>query len=232
MDPESEVEGLARNLAETKVRSLMNPHIKFEPLPGEIEFERKLLLDPTRRIAGVLYDGYKLQDLFLELLPKNELSMDYVHIVFTNRLFGTFDESDGRYHAHVSLYGLPSLVSTVGIVEAPAKPKEFYSLRQQYLALGDQVAVEKLKERFRGRFIDYDDPRLTEVLKGYVMQAMFYHLFGNPFCSDKRCRLWNARWQEEVIGAQLSEPEFCERHSKVLERMKRHRDRRTVLTAK
>jgi hypothetical protein len=55
-------------------------------------------------------------------------------------------------------------------------------------------------------------------MKGYVMQALFYHLTLDPFCSDKRCRLYNAHWQEEVLEAQLEEPEFCERHAKMLER--------------
>jgi hypothetical protein len=58
-------------------------------------------------------------------------------------------------------------------------------------------------------------------MKGYVMQALFYHLTLDPFCSDKRCRLYNAHWQEEVLEAQLSQPELCEQHSEMLEKLKR-----------
>ncbi|MFN4133889.1 MAG: DUF6775 family putative metallopeptidase, partial [Candidatus Hadarchaeales archaeon] len=116
--------------------------------------------------------------------------------------------------------GWPSLISTTGIVEAPAKPKDFYRLKQVYAASG--VPVDELKEKFSGRFMDYDDARLTEVMKGYCMQALFYHLFGEPFCDQPTCRLYNAHWQEEVITAQLG-GNLCERHSKMLEDFRKGR---------
>ena len=212
-----ETQDLARRMAGTKVRDLANPNVQFEPLPGEVEFERKLLRDSGLRIVGLLYDGFKLQAVLRELIPEEEFDIGHAHIAFTSRLFGTFDEGDRRYHARVGIYGFPSMISTTGIVEAPARPKEFYVLKQRYAALGGTDAqMEELKEKFRGRFIDYDDERLTEVMKGYAMQAVFYHLKLDPFCSDKRCRLWNAHWQEEVLEAQLSRPELCERHEREL----------------
>ena len=220
---EDEANILARKLAETKVRDLTNPEARLEPLPGEIEFERKFLLDTSLRLTGVLYDGFRLQAVLQELLPADEFSVEHAHVAFTNRLFGTFDEGDRRYHARVSVYGFPSIISTTGIVEAPAKPREFYLLKQQYAALGmADVPLEVLKEKFRGRFIDYDDERLTEVMKGYAMQAIFYHLTYDPFCEVKTCRLFNGHWQEEVILAQLGpkEHEFCERHSAILEKLR------------
>ncbi|NOZ77355.1 MAG: hypothetical protein GXO65_06795 [Euryarchaeota archaeon] len=106
-----------------------------------------------------------------------------------------------------------------GLVEAPAKPKEFY-LEKQFHATGDAAGLEALKEKYRGRFLDYGDPRTTEVVKGYVMQAVFYQLTGEAFCPEKRCRLYNAHWQEEVL-AQLSEPEFCPAHRRRLEALAR-----------
>jgi hypothetical protein len=216
---EDGVNVLARKLAETKVHDLTNPDARFEPLPGEIEFERKLLRDPSLRITGVLYDGFRLHLVLQGLLPKEEFSIEHVHVIFTNRLFGTFDEGDRRYHARVSIYGFPSIISTTGIVEAPAKPREFYLLKQQYAALAGDVPLEALKEKFKGRFIDYDDERLTEVMKGYVMQAIFYHVFGDPFCGKISCRLYNSHWQEEVIESQLGarEKEFCDHHQEMLE---------------
>lgn len=75
-----------------------------------------------------------------------------------------------------------------------------------------------LKPELRGRFIEHDDERLTEVMKGYVAQTLFYHLFGESFCEDGDCRLYNAHWQEEVIRAQLGgRYEFCPRHRRMLE---------------
>lgn len=220
--PPNALDELARNIASTKIRDLTKPWSAAEPLPGEIEFERKLLLDPGLRLVGILYDGFRLQTIARELLPFGELALGHVHIVFTNRLFGTWGEGDRRYHIRVSVYGFPSLISTTGIVEGPAKPKEYYTLKHRYLALGSPIDLEELKEDFRGRFIDYDDERMTEVMKGYVMQALFYHLTFDPFCGVKTCRLFNAHWQEEVILAQLGPKgsEFCERHAAILEELK------------
>ena len=157
-------------------------------------------------------------------MPPDELDMGHAHVVFTNRLFGTWDEGDRRYHARVSIYGFPSLISTTGIVEAPAKPKEYYALKQGYAALGVPVPLEELREKFRGEFIDYDDERLTEVMKGYVMQALFYHLFQEPFCDKITCKLYNSHWQEEVIKSQLEcrEKEFCDRHHEALNKLRQN----------
>ncbi len=186
-----------------------------EPLYGEIEYEKRRILGKTRAF-GILYDGLELQRLFWELISREERSLEFVHIFFTNRLFATWDEHDRRYHARVSVYGIPSIISTTGVVEAPAKPREYYLLKQQYEML--RKGLLELKDGFKGRFIDYEDERLTEVMKGYAMQAVFYSLIGDPFCEDKGCRLYNAHWQEELIFAQLgSEYEFCPRHSGLIE---------------
>ncbi|MFN3550645.1 MAG: DUF6775 family putative metallopeptidase, partial [Endomicrobiia bacterium] len=112
------------------------------------------------------------------------------------------------------IYSFPSIISTTGIVEAPAKPKEFYLKKR----LGFDIYT--LKEEFKNRFIDYNDPRMTEVMKGYVLQAIFFHMTGNPFCEDKNCRLYNAHWQQEVIQAQLNtKNEFCDKHKKIIEQI-------------
>jgi hypothetical protein len=141
--PRAEV--LARKLAETKVRDVMNPTVYLKPLPSEIEFERRLLENPSLKLSGILYDGFQLQRVARELLPSEELNFDHAHIVFTNRLFATFEATDRRYHARVSIYGFPSLISTTGIVEAPAKPKEFYELKRRYAALGE-TQLEELRD--------------------------------------------------------------------------------------
>lgn len=222
-------EELARALAGARIRDPMRKYTPLEPLLGEINLERKLLLNPELRISGILYDGLFLKDLALQLTPEEERDLWHLHIVFTNRLFGTWDDADVRYHARVSIYGFPSLISTTGIVEAPAKPREFYTLKRSYSSIGAPVPYEELKERFRGRFIDYDDERLTEVMKGYVMQAVFYHVFGEPFCEKITCKLFNSHWQEEVIKSQLEprEDEFCVRHYEMLGRIRQTINRST-----
>jgi len=205
----------ARKLASIKIQDVQRRVVpENNLLYGEIQFEKRRILGETRGF-GVLYDGFHLQRIFSELIQHNERDLGFVHIFLTNRLFATWDENDKRYHLRTSVYGICSIISTTGLVEAPARPKEYYLLKNQYETLGRNPL--ELKDRFKGRFIDYDDERLTEVVKGYVMQAVFYALTGNPFCDDKGCRLYNAHWQEELIFAQLeSEYEFCQRHSELL----------------
>ena len=207
---EERIDFLAKELAHLKIRGI-NEREFLEPLPAEVEYEKRKLLNPELKAFGILYEGFKLAALFGRLVPKGELSLECCHIAFTNQLFGTWDQNNHRYHARVSIYSFPSLISTVGLVEAPAKPKEFYLRRQ----LGSDPTI--LKEEFKGRFIDYEDPRLTEVTKGYLLQALFFHMTGDPFCKDEGCRLYNAHWQEGVIHAQLETPhELCKKHQAIL----------------
>ena len=205
-------EALAERIASARVRRLDRPPETAEPLYGEVQFELRHLEDPEGKAAGILYDAHRLAAVYRELLPAEERSLRIVHVIFTSRIFGTFDE-DGRYHARVNLCGFPSLVSTSGIVEAPARPKEYYGVKARVsMALGS-VPFEAVKEPFRGRFIDYDDARLTAVLKGYVLQCLFYHIAGEAFCGDRACRLFNAHWQSEVIAAQIDSGGLCQRHA-------------------
>jgi len=209
------VSDYAKKIASTKIQEVNRKVLSGqEPLYAEIEYEKRRILGKTKAF-GVLYDGFLLQSIFREIKPRVELSLEFIHIIFTNRLFATWDESNKKYHLRTSIYGIPCLVSATGIVEAPAKPKEYYLLKQQYERLGQDLS--KLEDKFRGSFIDYGDKRLTEVAKGYVMQAVFYSLTGDPFCEDKGCRLYNAHWQEELIFAQLKAGyEFCQWHTKLL----------------
>ena len=210
----------ARKLASIKVQDASRKIAsEQEPLYGEIEYEKRRILGKTRSF-GILYDGFHLHKILREIVLREERSLEFIHILFTSRLFATWDEGDKRYHLRTSVYGIPSIISTTGLIEAPAKPREYYLLKQQYERLGKDVT--ELKDRFKGRFIDYEDKLLTEVVKGYAMQAVFYSLTGDPFCEDKGCRLYNAHWQEELIFAHLeSEYEFCRRHEKILDDLHR-----------
>ena len=212
-----DIDEFSKRLAQCKVRDLSNSEFEMDLLSGEIRYEKKLIEHPDGKLSGILYDGGRLDVAFQSLIPQEELDFNNVHIIFTNRLFGTFDEKDSRYHARVIICGYPSIISTTGIVEAPAKSKEFYYLKQKYLMLGMEIPHEVIKEKFQGNFIEYDDPRLTEIMKGYVMQSVFYHLIYEPFCEEKNCRLYNAHSQKEVINAQLRDPEFCRKHEKILQ---------------
>lgn len=205
-------EELAQKIACTKVRDVSKPFESFDPLLGEVRYEEKLIDRPDKRVSGILYDALRLQLILRDMIPPNELNLKVIHILFTPRLFGTFDDSDRRYHARVILCGYPSLISTSGIVVAPAKPREFYIARQKVRALGRDVPAEVLEEQIKGRFLDYDDSRLTEVMKGYAVQALMYSITSEPFCKDSDCRLYNSHWQEEMLASQLGKKEFCDEH--------------------
>jgi hypothetical protein len=199
---------LAESLCRIRV---LNPTATVDPwarrlLKPEVEYESRLLRGAVGPAAGVLYDGHELQRLAAGQLPRTERRLDAVHIWFTERSVATWDEADCRYHARVSVYGLPSIVSTAGMVQAPARERPHYLARR--LGLDPKGAGAHPP----AGFLDYQDPRTTEVAKGYAMQAVFYALSGEPFCADPHCRLFNAHWQQEMLVAQLEGGDYCARH--------------------
>lgn len=210
------IDKVAEKLVSARITNLNQERQNTQPLPIEIEYEKNNLLNPVKRKIGILYNGFSFQEVCRGIIPKEELSLGHSQIIFTNQLLATYDENDRRYHLRTSIYGIPNLISTSGIVEAPAKPKEYYHLKN----LGE-MATEEWKRKNRDKFIDYNDKRLSEVLKGYLMQAIFYSLTGEPFCKQKNCRLYNAHWQEELIEAQLNKKkEFCNPHQKILDSLR------------
>ena len=218
------VDSLAEKLAGIRVLDYSKQKLNPDPLYGEIDYERRKIINPDTKSIGVFYDGFELQNIFYSIIGKDERSFSHIHVVFTNQLIATWEDDDSRYHARSSVYGFPSIISTAGIVEAPAKPREFYLMKQQYGMMGmDDLAIAEFKRKFEGRFIDYNDPHMTEVCKGYAAQALFFHITGEPFCEDKGCRLFNAHWQEELIYSQLESPyEFCKAHTDMLKKIIRN----------
>ncbi|MEE8374477.1 MAG: DUF6775 family putative metallopeptidase, partial [Dehalococcoidia bacterium] len=104
----------AQDFASAKVRNLSKELDDFQPLPGEIAYEHRRISDPDNKAWGILYDGYVVMGILRQLIPPAERNLSHVHLVFTNQLFGTWDENDRRYHARVSVYGFPSVISTAG----------------------------------------------------------------------------------------------------------------------
>jgi hypothetical protein len=205
---------LAEKFAGIKVIDPRHRNRTSQPLPGEVEYEERRLVKTSRQPWGILYDGEKLQEIYNALLPQVERGAHALHIVLTNQLFGTWGHDDVRFHARTSIYSMPGIISSTGLVEAPAKSRTYYVTRQ----LG--VSHDLLEKHLQGQFLTHDDSRLTEVIKGYIMQAVFYSLDGNPFCEDPNCRLYNAHWQHELIHAQLNAPyEFCHEHTARLKSM-------------
>jgi len=216
---EATLQRLAVGFAKARVHDPHQPITDREPLYGEIAYERRRLT--TRGEAkGVVYDGFAVQSLLATLFDRTELNRHRLPLIFTNQLLATFDESDRRYHLRTVLLGYPAIVSTTGLVEAPAKPREFYLAREQLRAMGLNAVSPALAAELRDRCLLPNDERLTEVAKGYALQALFYALFGEAFCDDKDCRLYNAHWQEEMLHAQLDGAyDLCPRHEALIRAM-------------
>jgi len=209
-------QALARRLAEAKVTDPGRPWQAREPLPFEVEYEGRRLAARNRGAFGIMYEGLLMQRALAGLLPGGEKSRRQVQVVLTNRLLGTWEADDRRYHLRTVVLGQPALVSTSGLVEAPARPREFYLAKR---VLGnvssDSAAYLRLKEVFAGRCLDHDDPRLGVVARGYALAAVIYQLTGEGFCADPGCMLYNAHWQEEMLAAQLG-GRLCPRHEETL----------------
>lgn len=218
--PRDKADHAAREMAAARVFNTRMPYARHEPSAEDAELEKTILSDPGRRYLEHIYDGFEAQKILEALIPAEENSLDHVHIAFTNRLLCTYSWDDLRYHYRTIICGYPSIICTSGIVEAPAKPREFYLLYNYYASMG-MASVEELKKKFEGRFIDYDDPRLTEVVKGFVLQAVFYYLVGDPFCEKKDCRLLNAHWQEDMIESQLKHGRLCDEHLNTIRKLGR-----------
>ncbi|HLG37586.1 MAG TPA: DUF6775 family putative metallopeptidase [Nitrososphaera sp.] len=166
-----------------------------------------------------LYDGFVLQGIFAGMIPAAEAN--HIHIIITNLLTCTFSEEDWRYHGRAVICGSPSIISTTGIVEAPAKPRGFYLAQQ-----GNLAEVGNLKKRFAGRFIDYGEGRVTAAATVYVLQALFFFITsGEPFCRNKKCSLYNAHWQEELIEI-VEKGRLCSRHSQMANKFNKGSARR------
>jgi hypothetical protein len=210
-DDDNDGEDLARSFAEARVVSPYDRETGNAML-GIVRYEERALDDPERA-GGVVYDGHAVRDALNGRLPDRERSLDDLHVALLDRVLGTWG-GDGRWHKRVTVLGQPALVSVPGLYEAPAKPEAYYREKQKHALLsGDAPPREVLETEVEGTFLIEDDPRTTDALKGYVLQAVHAVETGEAFCEDERCRLYNAHRQERLVRAQLREPAFCPTHA-------------------
>ncbi len=204
-----------KNIGFTKITQFIKHHF------GKITVRLIKLKKEIVQTRGLLLDSISTEKIFDALGYAK--AQGACHVIITGKLFATFDE-DKKMHIRAAIFGFPSVISTSGIVEGPAKPKEYYLFKQKYSQLGIwEIEEAKIKKKFKGRFIDYEDKRITEVLKGYVAQALFFYITQEPFCKQKSCRLYNSHWQEGLIYSQITSGEFCSRHKSILQKLKKRR---------
>jgi hypothetical protein len=207
----------AYNLASSRIFNHFIPFEKHTPTEEEIIFEEESFGNNSNSNI-VLYDGFELQKIVQNMIPDEELSSGMFHLVFTTRLGCTYDYEDYRYHGRAVICSNPSVISTTGIIEAPAKPREYYLAMHQTISQG--LNLDSLREQFKGKFLEYHDKSFGQVVRGYALQAIYYYGTGEPFCDSKQCVLYNAHWQEDLIYSQIQSGKLCEHHQKILKSIK------------
>ncbi|WP_436343206.1 DUF7001 family protein [Natronorubrum sp. FCH18a] len=209
-------DALAEQFAQARVSSPYDRSTGNTML-GIVRYEERALENPERE-GGVLYDGLQVQRALNSALPTDERGLETLHVPVLDRAIGTWGDHDGRWHKRVNVLGQPALVSVPGLYEAPAKPEEYYKEKQRHAMLsGDTPPREVLENQVEGDFLIEDDPRTTDALCGYVLQAYHYLETGESFCDREVCRLYNAHYHEELIDAQLRDPQFCTAHARLYE---------------
>lgn len=198
------VTALCEQLERVEVDNLVRPQDR-DRLPA---------LPPAERGLDVVYEDVGLQAVLRLLIPEEETRLSHLHLVFTANFLGDWREDESYLRVRAAVLGLPNIISASGLVEALRLPKQYHFLRQQLAVLGIEEDVE---ETFADQTIGYGDPRLNEICKGYVMQAIMYRLSGETGCDDPACRLHLHGTHAGALRAQAVEKAgLCERHQEVV----------------
>lgn len=209
-------EKIFEKIATTRIFNLKKQFKKHVPTIDDIQIEKENK-DRSEKESTILYDGFELQNTVTEFIPINENTDDILHVVFTNKLTCTFDEGDFRYHARALIGSNPAIISITGIIEAPAKPKQYYL---DLMTSFSKESIEEVKKKFNGKFLEYHDSRLHEIVEGYLLQSIIYYETGESFCDNKECRLFNAHWQKDLFYTQLENKKFCKKHLEIINRFR------------
>jgi len=204
----------ALNIAECKIFNLRKDFEKHKPTQEEILFEESNIRDTSNTENIIMYDGFQLQKILTKMIPETENAEKNFHVIFTNKLTCTYDYNDFRYHARALIGTNPSIISTTGIIEAPAKPRKYYLDLMTNFTQGTNV--DTIKQKYKETYLEYNDSRLSKIVQGYLLQAIFYYETGDPFCDNLECRLFNAHWQKDLLHSQLEVGKLCEKHQRIL----------------
>lgn len=212
---------ISHDLATSRIFDTRKPFEKHNPTPEEVRFEEESFAN-NKETNIVMYDGFEFQKIITNLILDDELDFDKFHLVCTNKLTCTFDFNDYRYHGRAVICSNPAIISTTGMVEAPAKPREYYLSLLTNMAQG--LNIELIKNQFKGTYLEYHDWKLNGVIKGYALQALFYYITGDAFCDLKECRLYNAHWQSELLYSQIQVGKLCNKHQQILDQIVSNRE--------
>lgn len=204
-EEQDEVVGaLCQQLQAVEVNDLVRPQDR-DKLPE---------VPPEERGLDVVYEGVPLQAVMRLLIPDEETRLSRLHLMFTANFLGDWRDDESYLRVRAAVLGLPNIISTSGLIEGLQLPKQYHFLRQQLAILGVDEDVE---DSFADQTLGYGDPRLNEVCKGYIMQAILYRLNGETGCDDPACRLHVHTTHAGALRAQAVEkPGLCERHREVV----------------
>jgi hypothetical protein len=206
---------VAHDIAATRIYNYRQEFQAHEPTEEEIQFEMDSFADSSKTENIVLYDGFEFHKIVSGLISKEEATLDVFHMIITSKLTCTFDDSDFRYHGRALIGANPAIISTTGIIEAPAKPREYYMEMMANYGMG--LNIDSIKQKYKGQYLEYHDSRLDTIIQGYALQAVFYLIIGEPFCEFLDCRLNNAHWQRDLLYSQLEFGKLCPKHQKAIE---------------
>ena len=219
---EKDIEKISR----CSVFDTTSPFKKHTPNKQEIDFEKNVckdtkLMENTIKVEDaeriedvVMYDGFQIQNAISTTISQDYLIQNNLHIVFTNKLTCTYDNLDHRYHGRTVICSNPAIISTTGMIEAPAKSREYYLEAMKCKVQG--LDIKSVKKNHSGEFLDYHDQRLSKIAEGCLLQAIFYYITGDAFCDSLDCRLNNAHWQKDLIYSQIKISKLCKKHQKML----------------
>lgn len=129
-----------------------------------------------------LYDGFRLQEVYFNCIkPK----FKECHIVFTERIVATFDDTDKRYHSRVVVLGYPCIISIKGLTKALALYKDYYNIKN---------IMPEVGERIKEDIYNLVNKNLFKFLLKYVIQCIFYIFFDEGFCNYSFCLHFNNHW--------------------------------------
>ncbi len=222
--PENAHERFAQTCASLRIKEFRKKRNFYKNLPQKFIEEEMQFVQGNQPMelkddASNVYEGFLLAKFFRSFVPIEK--QNDLHLIITSRLPLTWDDVDFRYHGRTFVCEQPlALISTTGLVEAPAKPKEYYLYEMAIQRMKETSALTGnaplVEEKSNLNFLTYDDMRMKECLRGVVLQAVFFLALLEPFCGDKTCRLYNAHWQEEMLEAQ-TRGKLCARHKNLLE---------------
>ena len=203
------------------------PFKAYQPDKQKRDFEKKVcrdtkLMEKTTMVENaeriedvVMYDAFKIQNIIYDTVRESDPNLDNLHIIFTNKLICTYDTTDNRYHGRTVICSNPAIISTTGMIEAPARPREYYFEVMRCKMQG--LSIQDAKKNYNQKFLDYHDKRLSKIAEGYLLQAIFYYQTGDAFCDSLDCRLNNAHWQKDLLYSQLKIGKLCDKHQALLD---------------